>query len=165
MDVSTCFIEWLAHNVIAALPPAADGTIYVIGDGSHKPKRSLQNPIAQKGRNSKHKDWFFGIQFALLIVAWDVYRIPVSCRIILPKTPPEYRKENTLFRELLQEFKPPSGAKQVIEGDAAYGAKANIKLVQQLDKADTSRDWHFVFAMPRPWKTTADKSVKDLVTH
>ena len=26
-------IEWLAHDVIAALPPADDGTIYVIGDG------------------------------------------------------------------------------------------------------------------------------------
>lgn len=159
-------IEWLAHDVIAALPPADDGTIYVIGDGSHKPKRAMKNPLAQKGRHSKHKDWFFGIRFALLIVAWDVYRIPVSFRIILPKAHPEYRKENTLFRDMLQEFKPPSWAKQVIvEGDAAYGAKANIKLVKQLDKADASRDWNFVFAIPRTWKTTDDKSVKDLVTH
>ena len=159
-------IEWLAHDVMTQLPPAEDGTIYVIGDGSHKPKRSLHNPIAQKGRHSKHKDWFFGIRFALLIVAWDVYRIPVSFRIILPKMHPEYRKENTLFRDMLKEFKPPSWAKQVIvEGDAAYGAKANIKLVQQLDKADASRDWNFVFAIPRTWKTTDDKSVKDLVTH
>ena len=159
-------IEWLAHDVMAQLPPADDGTIYVIGDGSHKPKRSMKNPIAQKGRHSKHKDWFFGIRFALLIVAWDVYRIPVSFRVILPKTHPDYRKENTLFRDMLKEFKPPSWAKQVIvEGDAAYGAKANIKLVKQLDKADASRDWNFVFAIARTWKTTDDKSVKDLVTH
>jgi hypothetical protein len=48
----------------------------VIGDGSHKPKRAKQSPIAPKGRNAKHKDWFFGIRFALLIVAWDVYRLP-----------------------------------------------------------------------------------------
>ena len=159
-------IEWLAHDVIAALPPAEDGTIYVIGDGSHKPKRAMHNPIAQKGRHSKHQDGFFGIRFALLIVAWDVYRIPVSFRIILPKMHPEYRKENTLFRDMLKEFKPPSWAKQVmVEGDAAYGAKANIKLVKQLDKADASRDWNFVCAIPRPWKTTDDKSVKHLVTH
>jgi len=159
-------IEWLASDVMATLPPPEDGTIYVIGDGSHKPKRSRQNPIAQKGRTSKHKDWFFGIRFALLIVAWDVYRIPVSFRIILPKTHREYRKENTLFRDMLKEFKPPSWAKQVIvEGDAAYGAKANIKLVKQLDKTDASRDWNFVFAIPRTWKTTDDKSVKHLVTH
>jgi hypothetical protein len=159
-------IEWLAHDVIAALPPADDGTIYVIGDGSHKPKRAMKNPLAQKGRHSKHKDWFCGSRFALLIVAWDVYRIPVSFRLILPKAHPEYRKENTLFRDMLQEFKPPAWAKQVIvEGDAAYGAKANIKLVKQLDKADASRDWNCVFAIPRTWKTTDDKSVKDLVTH
>jgi hypothetical protein len=43
-----------------------------------------------------NKDWFFGIRFALLIVAWDVYRIPVAFRIILPKSHPGYRKENTL---------------------------------------------------------------------
>ena len=159
-------IEWLAHDVMAQLPPPEDGIIYVIGDGSHKPKRSRDTSIAQKGRNSKHKDWFFGIRFALLIVAWDVYRIPISFRIILPKTHPQYRKENALFRDMLGQFKPPCWAQQVIvEGDAAYGAKANIKLIEKLDKADASRDWNFVFAIPRTWKTAEDKSVKDLVTH
>jgi hypothetical protein len=104
--------------------------------------------------------------FALLIVARDVYRIPVSFRLILPKTPPQYRKENALFRDMLGQFKPPSWAEQVIvEGDAAYGAKANIKLVEKLDQADASRDWHCVFAIPRTWKTAEDKAVKDLVTH
>ena len=159
-------IEWLAHDVIALLPPPEDGILYVIGDGSHKPKRAKQSPIAQKGRNAKHKDWFFGIRFALLIVAWDVYRLPVAFRIILPKTHPDYRKENALFREMLKQFKPPSWAQQVIvEGDAAYGAKANIHLVKRLDKLDASRNWNFVFAISRSWKTPEDKSVKDLVTH
>src|SRR5687768_11770080 len=159
-------IEWLAQDVMAQLPPPEDGIIYVIGDGSHKPKRSRDTSIAQKGRNSKHQDWFFGIRFALLMVAWDVYRLPVSFRIILPKTHPQYRKENALFRDMLGQFKPPCWAQQVIvEGDAAYSAKANIKLVEKLDKADASRDWNFVFAIPRTWKTAEDKSVKDLVTH
>jgi hypothetical protein len=40
----------------------------------------------------------------LLIVAWDVYRIPVAFRIILPKTHPDYRTENALFRDMLQAF-------------------------------------------------------------
>jgi Transposase DDE domain len=159
-------IEWLAQDVMAQLPPPEDGIIYVIGDGSHKPKRSRDTSIAQTGRNSKHQDWFFGIRFALLIVAWDVYRLPVSFRIILPKTHPQYRKENALFRGMLGQFKPPCWAQQVIvEGDAAYSAKANIKLVEKLDKTDASRDWNFVFAIPRTWKTAEDKSVKDLVTH
>jgi hypothetical protein len=159
-------IEWFAHDVMAQLPPPDEGTIYVIGDSSHKPKRAKQNPIAQKGRHSKHKDWFFGIRFALLSVAWDVYRLPVDFRIILPKAHPEYRKENTLFRDMLKPFTPPAWAEQVIvEGDAAYGAKANINLVKQLDKLDASRDWNFVLAIPRTWKTPDDKSVKDLVMH
>ena len=159
-------IEWLAHEVMAVLPPAEDGTIYVIGDGSHKPKRSMKKPIVQKGRNSKHNAWFFGIRFALLIVAWDVYRIPVAFRIILPKTHPGYRKENVLFRDMLKQFSPPSWTAQVIvEGDAAYGAKANINLVKQLDQDDSPRDWNYLFAISRTWKTPDDKSVKDLVTY
>lgn len=82
-------IEWLAHDVMDALPAAADGTIYVIGDGSHKDKRASKNPIAHKGRKSQHHPWFFGIRFALLMVAWDVYWIPVAFRLILPKRHPE----------------------------------------------------------------------------
>jgi hypothetical protein len=159
-------VEWLAHDVIATLPPPDDGMIFVIGDGSHQPKRSRDHHMVQKGRNSKHNDWFFGIRFALLIVAWDVYRIPVSFRIILPKTHLNYRKENTLFRDMLRQFKPPTWARQVIvEGDAAYGAKANIELVKQLDQADPSRHWNFVFAISKSWKTPEGKSVKDLVRH
>jgi len=159
-------IEWFAQEVMAQLPPPDDGILYVIGDGSHKPKRATHNDLAQKGRHGKHKDWFFGIRFALLIVAWDVYRIPVAFRLILPKSHPGYRKENSLFRDMLNAFKPPSWATQIIvEGDAAYGAKANIHLVQQLDQLDASRNWNFVFAISRNWKTTENKSVKDLVTH
>ena len=117
------------------------------------PSAPRDTSIAQKGRNSKHKDWFFGIRFALLIAAWDVYRIPVSFRIILPKTHPHYRKENALFRDMLGQFKPPCWVQQVIvEANAAYGAKANMKLIEKLDKADVSRDWNFVFAIPRTWK-------------
>ena len=159
-------IEWLANDVIAALPPAPDGILYVVGDGSHKPKRSHKNPIVQKGRKSQHHPWFFGIRFALLIVAWDVYRIPVAFRIILPKTYPGYRTENALFREMLKQFRPPSWAELVIvEGDAAYSSKANIQLVQHLDKTDHARHWSFVFAIARTWKTVDDKAVKDLVQH
>jgi hypothetical protein len=90
----------------------------------------------------------------------------VAFRIILPKTHPDYRTENALFREMLEPFQPPAWAKQVIVlGDAGYGSKANIKLVKQLDKVDRSRSWHFVFAISRTWKTVEDKAVKDLVTY
>jgi hypothetical protein len=159
-------IEWLANDVIATLPAPADGILSVIGDGSHKDKRASKNPVAQKGRTSQHHPWFFGIRFALLMVAWDVYRIPVAFRIILPKTHPGYRTENALFRDMLRVFKPPSWAKQVIvAGDAACSSKANIALVKQRDSADAARDWHFVFAISRTWKTVDEKTVKNLVQH
>ena len=53
----------------------------------------------------------------------------------------------------------------IVEGDAAYGAKANLDLVKRLDKLEACRNWNFVFAISRSWKTPEDKSVKDLVTH
>jgi hypothetical protein len=102
----------------------------------------------------------------LLIVAWDVYRIPVAFRIILPKTHPDYRTENALCRDLLQAFTPPAWATWIIVlGDAAYGSKANINLIKKLEKTDGCRHWAFVFAISRTWKTIDDKAVKDLLTH
>ena len=43
-----------------------------MGDGSEKPKRGTQNPLAQKGQKSEHHPWLFGIRLALLIAYWDV---------------------------------------------------------------------------------------------
>ena len=100
------------------------------------------------------------------MAAWDGYRIPVGFRLILPKRHAGYRSENALFREMVSEFVPPSWAKLVIVGgDAAYGSKANMRMVQDRDKADTARRWGFVFAIARTWKTVEEKTLKNLVTH
>src|SRR5438309_4603196 len=67
---------------------------------------------------------------------------------------------------MVEAFVPPSWAKRVIVGgDAAYGAKANIIIVQDRDKADAARRWGFVFAIARPWKTVEEQALKHLVTH
>ena len=159
-------VEWLANDVIASLPAPENGVLFEIGDSSHVPKRGAKTPTAQRSRKSKYHPWFFGIRFVLLIVAWDVYRIPVAFRIILPKTHPDYRTENALFRDMLQAFTPPAWATWIIVlGDAAYGSKANINLIKKLEKTDCHRHWAFVFAISRTWKTVDDKTVKDLVTH
>jgi hypothetical protein len=113
-------VEWWAQKALNTLPPPADGVITLTGDGSDKPKRGLNNPLAQKGRKSEHHPWFFGIRFALLIVSWDVFRFPVAFRLIRPKSHPQYRTENALFRDMVKSFTPPSWAQVVIvEGDAA----------------------------------------------
>jgi len=159
-------VEWWVQEALNTLPPPKDGTLFLVGDGSEKPKRGTRNPLAQKGRKSEHHPWFFGIRFALLIVNWDVYRFPVAFRLIRPKTHPAYQPENALFREMVGRFVPPPWAKQVIvEGDAAYGSQDNMKMVIQRDADDPARRWGFVFAIARTWKTVEDKAIKDLVTH
>jgi hypothetical protein len=159
-------ISWLAHDLMATLPAPANGIVYLFGDGSHADKRGTQNPVAQKGRTSKHHPWFFGLRFVVLMAAWDGYRIPGGVRLILPKRHAGYRSENALFREMVEAFVPPSWAKRVIVGgDAAYGSKANMNMVQERDKADPVRCWGFVFAIARTWKTAEEKTIKNLVTH
>jgi len=159
-------VEWWVEEALNTLPPSTDGTMYLVGDGSHKPKRGRQNPLAQKGRNSAHHPWFFGIRFALLTANWDVYRLPVAFRLIRPKNHPAYQPENVLFREMVKRFVPPAWATRVIvEGDAAYGSQENMKMVLQRDTDDPTRRWGFVFAIARTWKTVEGKALKDLVTH
>jgi len=143
-------VTWWVEEALRTLPPPQDGTLYLVGDGSVKPKRGTKNPLAQKGRKSEHQPWFFGIRFALLIANWDIYRLPVAFRLIRVKTHPEYQTENALFREMVQRFVPPAWAKRVIvEGDAAYGSQDNMKMVMQRDADDPARRWGFVFAIAR----------------
>jgi hypothetical protein len=159
-------VSWLAQALLMTLPPPTNGILYLFGDGSHADTRGPKNPVAQQGRLSQHHPWFFGLRFVLLMAAWDDYRLPVGFRLILPKRPVGYRSDNVLFREMLGAFVPPSWAKLVIVGgDAAYGSKANIRMVQDRDKTDAARRWAFVFAIARTWKTVEDKSIKNLVTH
>ena len=159
-------VAWWVEEVFNTLPPPKDGTLYLGGDGSVKPKRGTQHPMAQKGRKSEHQPWFWGVRFALLIATWDGYRFPVAFRLIRPKTHPAYRTENALFREMVSDFVPPAWATRVIvEGDAAYGSQENMKMVLKRDADDSARRWGFVFAIARTWKTSEGKALKDLVTH
>jgi hypothetical protein len=159
-------VEWWVQEAFNTLPPPKDGTLYLGGDGSVKPKRGTKNPMAQKGRKSEHQPGFWGVRFALLIATWDVYRFPVAFRLIRPKTHSEYRTENALFREMVSHFVPPAWATRVIvAGDAAYGSQENMQMVIQRDADDPARRWGFVFAIARTWKTVEDKAIKDLVTH
>jgi len=159
-------VSWLAQDLLTTLPAPTNGILYLFGDGSHADKRGTKNPMGQKGRISQHHPWFFGLRFALLMAAWDGYRIPVGFRLIVPKRHADYRSENALFREMVGAFVPPRWAKLVIVGgDAAYGSQANMRRVQDRDKADPARRWGFVFAIARTWKTTEEKPIKNLVAH
>jgi len=157
--------HWLAQDLLATLLPPTNGILSLFGDGSHADKRGTKNPVAQQGRIRQQHPWFFGLRFVLLMAAWDGYRMPVGFRIIVPKRHAAYRSENAVFREMGGEFVPPHWAKLVIVGgDAAYGSKANMRMVQDRDTADLARRWGFVFAIARPRKTVEDKPLKNLVT-
>ena len=159
-------VSWLAQDLLTTLPAPANGILYLFGDGSHADKRGTKNPMGQQGRISQHHPWFFGLRFALLMAAWDGYRIPVDFRLMLPKRHADYRSENALFRAMVGAFVPPRWAKLVIVGgDAAYGSQANMCMVQDRDKADPARRWGFVFAIARTWKTAEEKTIKNLVAH
>lgn len=108
----------------------------------------------------------WGCALPLLIATWDVYRLPVTFRLIQPKTHPESQKENALFREMVSHFVPPAWAKRVIvEGNAAYGSQANMQMVLKRNADDPARRGGFVFAIARTWETSEGKALKELVTH
>jgi hypothetical protein len=100
------------------------------------------------------------------MAAWDGYRVPAGFRLMLPKRHAGYRSANALLREMVGAFVPPSGAKLVmVGGDAAYGSKAHMRMVQDRDKADGARRWGLVCAIARTWQTVEGKSRNNLVTH
>jgi len=159
-------ITHFAWEAMNSFPPPKDGVVFMVGDSSHKNKRSQKNPAVQKGKQSKDSPWFFGIRFVLLAVCWDGYRIPVAVRIILPKNDPDYKKENALFREMVQQTVLPEWVRTVIvTGDAAYASRENMKTVIEKNKSNSHQKYYFVFAIARTWKTDDKKSIKNLVTY
>lgn len=159
-------ITWFAWEVMESFPRPKDGVVYLIGDSSHKDKRGSKNPAVQKGRKSKNGPWFFGIRFVLLAACWAEYRIPVAIRIILPRNDPDYEKENVLFREMVRKIVLPYWVRTLIViGDAAYGSRENMRMVIEKNKSDTARNWFFVFAIARTWKTIDGKSIRNLAAY
>src|SRR5262245_5689506 len=113
-------VEWCIQEARDTFPPPTDGTLYLVGDGSHTPKRGTQNPLAQTGCKSAYPRWFFGMRFVLLIANRDGYRLPVAFRLSRPKSPRAYQPENALFRAMVECFVPPTWAKRdIVEGHAA----------------------------------------------
>jgi hypothetical protein len=56
-------VEWWAQEALTTLPPPKDGTLHLGGDGSEKPKRGTQNPLAPRGRKRASQPWLFGGAF------------------------------------------------------------------------------------------------------
>jgi Transposase DDE domain len=146
----------MANKVLRALPPAANGKLYLLGDTTHKPKRGRKHPLGHVTRQSESSPYTFGFDMVVLVASWDGFRIPVAMATIDPE-----RKghQNILFRQMLKDFVPPAWVREVVVvADAGYPANATLKLIEHLQ-------WTYVFAMPRTRKFTNGKYVRDLVQH
>ena len=150
---------WSADEALQAFPPPEDGTLYLVGDSTLKGKRGQKHSVAQKTRLSQHRLYVFGFPMVVLMAQWGVYRIPVDFALVRRKGTPSYQSENALFRHMLREFRPPAWCQEVVVvGDAAYAARANKMLIEELG-------YWYVFAIARTWKFTNGKALKALTTH
>jgi Transposase DDE domain len=146
----------MADKVLRSLPPAVDGTLYLSGDTTHKPKRGKKHPLGQVTRQSQSSPHVFGFGMVVLVASWNGFRIPIQMATIAPE-----RKghQNILFRQMLRDFEAPSWVRDmVVLGDAGYPANDTLKLIEELG-------WTYVFAMPRSRKFTNGTYVRDMVQH
>jgi hypothetical protein len=63
---------WFAEQAMQALPPPADGLLYLVGDSPLKGKRGGKHPVAHKTRLSQFHPSVFGFRIVLLMAQWDV---------------------------------------------------------------------------------------------
>jgi len=95
----------IATTTLWMLPPPADGVLYLIGDSTLKAKRGRKHPLGRTTRHSEHDPYTFGFEMVLLITSWDRFRVPIALALIDPQC---RGHQNTLFRQMLQDFVPPS---------------------------------------------------------
>ena len=149
-------LSGMANKVMRSLPPPEDGKLELIVDTTHKPKRGKKHPLGYVTRQSTSSPHFYGFGMVVLVASWDGYRIPIAMATIDPK---RRGHQNILFRQMLEDFEPPSWVRDVVVlGDAGYPANPTLKLIERLG-------WTYVFAMPRTRKFTDGKYLRDLVQH
>src|SRR5262245_53964069 len=141
-------LDLMVADILYSLPPPKDGVLHLIFDTTRKEKTGEKQPLAFTTRMGKFEPYVFGHSVLLLIAQWGCFRIPLSVRVLDPKI---RGHQNLLTREMLQKFKPPVWARQVIiEADAGFAAKKTLRLISELG-------YFYVFALPRTWKTVSGK--------
>jgi hypothetical protein len=149
-------VDALSEAVLAALPPLADGVLHLAGDSTVTERTGEQQPLARKTRTNEYAPYVFGQALVLMIAQWGRYRVPVRAAVVHPQIKGH---QNLLFRQMLKDFIPPAWTKAVIvEADAAFAAKATLKLI-------TEQGWGDVFGLARTWKLADGTHLRDLARH
>jgi Transposase DDE domain len=144
---ATSLVTELGTTVLRSLPPPADGVLHLGGDLTVVTKTGRHQPLAP---------YLFGQSLVLLIAPWGRCRLPRAARVVDPRI---QGHPNKLLRQMLQAFVPPAWAQQVIvEADAAFAAKATLRLIQQ-------RGWDYVFGLARTWKLNDGTSLRHLAQY
>ena len=126
---ATCLVTQLGTTRARNLPPPADRVLHLTADLTVLTKTGEHQPLARKTRLNEYAPYIFGQSLVLLILQWGRWRIPVEARVVDPVIKGH---QNILFRDMLAEFVPPAWTTQVIvSADAAFAAKATLKLIQQ----------------------------------
>jgi hypothetical protein len=64
------------------------------------------------------------------VASWDHFRIPIAIAAI---DPARKGHQNSLFRQMLKDFKPPAWVREVVVvADAGYPANLTLKLIEEL---------------------------------
>jgi DDE family transposase len=146
----------MATATLRALPPPADGILYLLGDSTLKEKRGRKHPLGHTIRHSEHDPYTFGFEIVLLIASWERVRVPIALGLIDPAI---RGHQNSLFRQMLRDWVPPAWVRQIIVvADAGFAANETLRLI-------TKKRYGYVFAMPRTRKFTNGKHLRDLVQH
>jgi Transposase DDE domain len=149
-------VSAMAAATLRALPPPADGILYLIGDSTLKEKRGRKHPLGHTTRQSEHDPYTFGFEMVLLMASWGACRVPIA---LAPIDPQCRGHQNILFRQMLKDFVPPAWVRQIIVvADAGFAANATLRLIHE-------KKYAYVFAMPRTRKFTNGKHLRDLVQH
>src|SRR2546421_11710270 len=118
-----------APATLRSLPPPADGVRSLLGDSTLKPKRGRKHPVGHFTRHGEHEPSIFGFELVLLIARWDRLRVPIAVGLIDPQ---RRGPQHMLFRQMLQDFVPPTWAQHiVVVADAGYAANETLRLIAE----------------------------------
>jgi Transposase DDE domain len=153
---ASALIEEFSQTVLYTLPPPADGLLHLTSDSTVKSKTGRQQPLARKMRTNAFAPYVFGQSLVLLIAQWGRFRVPVMAGVVDPKIKGH---QNILFRQMLEELVVPSwAAAVVVEADAAFAAKATLKLI-------ADQGYGYVFGLARTWKLADGTHLANLARH
>lgn len=147
--------DWFVEHLLKILPAPLDRICTASIDVVEIDKRSRFNPFAKKSKKQSDGPWVFGLHLLVVCLHWGCWRIPVAFRLVLPKSDPNYVKDNELVRQMLPFIPWPEWAEtKIVLADSAFAAKDTFKLLEELGL-------YYVIACAKTWNFEEGIPVKE----